>query len=362
MRKLLCILLVLVMLSAMAVPALAADMEVLFTDDSSLKVGGHLEIDFAAMMTDSRVTSEIYNAILEKHYEIYWYRNGEFHATQPKVIFGDADAGASFSVEIRFYGDKACTELWATLMSKEYKVESSALPMVLRTTKVNDGAVGMFYSFQFEASDPGAEFSLYRSSAPDGLTLAKDGTLSGVPTKAGQFTMTVVASGVGGQASYTYNMAIGGEMAVVKIMTETLPDAVVGKAYSTKLECSDKSATFGIYFNPGKANEFEATGLKLAEDGTLSGTPAKAGTYTFWVGAYGMAEEQYKEFTLTVADSAETVKKPLKGKNDRTETQAEETEKADGVEMPMWAVVLVALGAMLVGAVVVLVILKTKRN
>lgn len=383
MRKLLCALLVLVMLSAMAVPALAADMEVLFTSDSSLKVGGHLEIDFAAMMTDGRVTADIYNAILEKNYEIYWYRDGEFYSTQPKVIFGDSDAGATFDVEIRFYGDKACTVLWATLYSKEFKIESSAPPMVLRTTKVNDGAVGMYYSFKFEASDPGAEFSLYRSSAPDGLTLAKDGTLSGTPTKTGTFAMTVVASGVGGQASYTYEINIGGEMAVVKIMTEALPDAVAGKAYSTKLECSDKSATFGIYFNPGKSNEFEVTGLKLTEDGTISGTPAKAGTYTFWVGAYGMAEEQYKEFTLTVteADDGDEGGKKKPGNKDKNEkvdaTEAEKSDKTDkadkadktdkgensgDVEMPLWGILLIALGAMLVGVVLVLVIVKSKRK
>lgn len=98
MKKLFSMLLVALLLVSLAVPAMAADMEILFTADSSAKVGGHLEIDFAAMMNDGRVTSEIYNAILEKNYEIYWYRDGAFYSTQPKVIFGDSDANVSFSV------------------------------------------------------------------------------------------------------------------------------------------------------------------------------------------------------------------------------------------------------------------------
>lgn len=66
MKKAVCALLVLVVVLTMAVPAMASNMEVLFTADSSAKVGGHLEIDFNAMLLDGRVTSDIYNAILEK--------------------------------------------------------------------------------------------------------------------------------------------------------------------------------------------------------------------------------------------------------------------------------------------------------
>ena len=379
MKKTLCAVLVLLMLVSLTVPAMAADMEVLFTSGSSAKVGGYLEIDFGSMMIDGRVTSDIYNSILEECYEIYWYKDGAFFSTQKKVSFTDADAGSTYDVEVRFYTDKTFTTVCGTLFSKEFKIESSAPPMILRTTKVNDGAVGMYYSFQFEASDPNAKFSLYRSTEPDGLKLAEDGTLSGTPTKAGTFSMTVVASGVGGQASYTYNISIGGEMVVVKIMTGSLPEAVVGEPYSFKIECSDKDATFGIYYNPGKANEFEATGLEMADNGTISGTPAKAGTYTFCVSAYGMSEDTYKEFTLTVTETEDEddgeKKKPGKDKTDRTdptedvaENKNDKTNKNDkdessgDVQMPVWVILLVALGAMLVGVILAVVIVKSKRK
>jgi len=382
MKKGLCTLLVVILLVAMAVPTMAADMEIPFTPESSAKVGGHLEIDFHAMMVDGRITSDIYNAILEQNYEIYWYRDGAFYSTQPKVIFGDPDANVTFSVEVRFFNDKACTELISTLYSKEFKVESSAPPIYLRTTTVNDGAVGVYYSFQFEASDPGAEFSLFQSSAPDGLTFAKDGTLSGIPSKAGSYTMTVVAKGVGGETSYSYTVNIGGDMQLVKIKTETLPTATAGQPYSFKLECFDKTATFGIYYNPGKDNAFDATGLKLAEDGSLTGTPAREGTYTFWVGAYGMAGEDYKEYTLTVEAAAKTdptgnTKKPNKdtaGRNekpgtpDKTDASVpgqQTTDKADAAEetgIDLKVIIAVLAGALLAAIVVIVVLVTRKKN
>ena len=401
MKKLIGILLAVSLLICLAVPAMATDMEILFTPGSSAEAGSFLEIDFNAMMADSRVTADIYNAILEGNYEIYWYRDASFYSTQPRVNFSAEDTGITYSVEIRFYGDAACTVLWATLYSPDFTITSNEPPMVLYTTHVNDGAVGMYYSFQFEASDPDATFSLFRSSAPDGLTLEPDGTLSGVPTKAGVYVMNVVAKGVGGEASYSYEIHIGGEMQEVKIMTSALPHAVVGKTYNVQLECSDKAATFGIYYNPGRANEFEATGLEMSPNGTISGTPTKAGTYTFWVGAYGEANDDYKELQLIVepaedepepTEEPDDTKAPGKDKNDKNDTDdkngkpgkdktgdTEETKPTDtskdadkqesekdgadaekpGIDLK---VVIAILAGVLLAAIVVIVILLTKKK
>ncbi len=410
MKKLIGILLAVSLLICLAVPAMATDMEILFTPGSSAETGSFLEIDFNAMMADSRVTADIYNAILEGNYEIYWYRDASFYSTQPRVNFSAEDTGISYSVEIRFYGDAACTVLWATLYSPDFIISSKEPPMVLYTTHVNDGAVDMYYSFQFEASDPDATFSLFRSSAPDGLTLEPDGTLSGVPTKAGVYVMNVVAKGVGGEASYSYEIHIGGDLQEVKIMTSALPHAVVGKTYNVQLECSDKAATFGVYYNPGRANEFEATGLTMTPGGVISGTPTKAGTYTFWVGAYGEANDDYKELQLTI-DPAEDEPDPTEeptveptvepddtkapgndknnknnkndktGKNDKNDkvegtgddkdsdasesTDKQETEK-DGTDAEKpgidLKVVIAILAGVLLAAIVVIVILLTKKK
>ncbi len=403
MRKLACIALALVLLSALAMPVMAAD-EIRFTSGSKAEVGGYLELDMGAMMLNAN-SSEVYNAILEGNYEIYWYRDGAFYSTQKKVSFTDADAGATFSVEIRFYGDVACTVLWKTLESKEYTIKSKEPPMKITTKSVPDGAVDMYYSFQFESSDSGAQYSLYRSSVPDGLTLDSKGYLSGIPTKAGTYQFVVMASGKGGEDTKEFTMEIGGEMHVTQITTEALPNATVGQAYDITFECTDPNASFGIYYNPGKANEFDATGLKLAENGRLFGTPTKAGTYTFWLGAYGTSEDHYKEFTLTVLPKAtepekttpaqttpeETTapaqttegdsgsKKPGGSKVDKTD-KTDKTDKNDpaqnsgsqdavttgsskeSLSIPWWGIAMIAGGCAVLGAVLAIVLTRGKKR
>ncbi len=90
-----------------------------------------------------------------------------------------------------------------------------------------------------------------------------------------------------------------------QFVTESLPQAIVGSAYSFLLESTDPLASYCLWYNPGKANDFEKTGLVLNEQGLLSGTPATAGSYTFTICAANTNGEDYREFTLTVAEPAE---------------------------------------------------------
>ncbi|MFU8871077.1 Ig domain-containing protein [Micromonospora sp. SL4-19] len=58
------------------------------------------------------------------------------------------------------------------------------------------GTVGEAYSFRFTATgDSNIKFSLAAGDLPDGLTLARDGVLSGTPESASSFTFTVKATG-----------------------------------------------------------------------------------------------------------------------------------------------------------------------
>src|SRR5262249_10485281 len=61
---------------------------------------------------------------------------------------------------------------------------------------------GKAYEFTFTASGtPAPTFTVVDGSAPDGLSLAPDGTLSGTPTSPGQFTFSVKASNAAGSAT-----------------------------------------------------------------------------------------------------------------------------------------------------------------
>ena len=89
-----------------------------------------------------------------------------------------------------------------------------------------------------------------------------------------------------------------------QIQTKSLATAVVGEKYSAELKCNDSQAEFAIYYNPGKGNDFDKTGLTLSKSGTISGTPTQAGTYTFSVCAAGAGGEDYATYTLTITEAS----------------------------------------------------------
>lgn len=107
-----------------------------------------------------------------------------------------------------------------------------------------------------------------------------------------------------------------------EITTKSLKAAVVGKEYKAKLECTDGDATFSIWYNPGKSNDFDKTGLTLTQHGDLEGTPTEAGTYTFCVCVAGEGGEGYKELTLKVVKTVEEAET-----EPQEETTAEVTEE-----------------------------------
>lgn len=86
------------------------------------------------------------------------------------------------------------------------------------------------------------------------------------------------------------------------ITTEALPEVVVDTAYDFQIGCTDENAQFSIHYNPGKANDFESTGLTLTEDGRLYGTPTLLGRFVFTVCASNGAGEAYKTFILDVIE------------------------------------------------------------
>lgn len=89
------------------------------------------------------------------------------------------------------------------------------------------------------------------------------------------------------------------------IETNVLPEAQVGKAYKTKIICSDPNAQITLYYSPGGTNEFEKSGLTLSKDGTISGTPKRAGEISFSVCAAGAGGEDYMTYVLIIHPAPE---------------------------------------------------------
>lgn len=190
------------------------------------------------------------------------------------------------------------------------------------------------------------------------------------------------------------------------ILTKTIPEAVAGEEYYAKIECIDPNATFGIYYNPGRDNEFEETGLTLSENGEITGVPSKAGKYGFTIASYGEAGEGYAVFELVVyarqiddessqdssgiadeseeqsseastdesvensvaigeenstSESSEAENSAISEKENESSVSVESEPESEKGGLPWWSLVIVAAVALAIGVGVTLAVVKKKK-
>ncbi len=163
------------------------------------------------------------------------------------------------------------------------------------------GTVGVPYSIKFHGDEqpicsPGDDQWYISGAAPPGLTLARDGTLSGTPTQAGTYSFWVELKLPDTPTCSSRDNSE--ERATVTINPGTLPPpplprliigpeavgaAMVGVPYMTAMTANLSDAkTWSIVEGSGSL----PPGLALAAgNGVISGTPTTPGSYSFTVRA-----------------------------------------------------------------------------
>lgn len=162
-----------------------------------------------------------------------------------------------------------------------------------------------------------------KSALPDGMTLSDTGILSGTPTRAGTYNITVTASADGwvpvtlnvtvtvtGKINYSGNLTVAAGAAVSGTFTNELYKVGVTELQFVTTGFSGSGVVNSVTY----AAEGLPEGLTLNADGTLSGSVATAGTYTFTVtvtasaliDVYGMMQIPVSStftqtFTITVS-------------------------------------------------------------
>ncbi|WP_455430086.1 putative Ig domain-containing protein [Noviluteimonas caseinilytica] len=122
-------------------------------------------------------------------------------------------------------------------------------------------------------------YAVSSGSLPTGLVLSSTGDITGTPTTAGTYTLTVsVIDANGDFGSQTYSVTVAGANALT-ISPSTLPAATNGTAYNQTLTTSGGTAPYTYSVSSGAL----PTGVSLSSTGDLTGTPTVAGTYTFTV-------------------------------------------------------------------------------
>ena len=123
-------------------------------------------------------------------------------------------------------------------------------------------------------------YAVSSGSLPTGITLSAAGVLSGTPTQVGSFNVTITAtdssSGTGPfDVAQSYNLEV--DAAQVELDLSALPPASGDQDYTQALMARGGTAPYRFMVMSGQL----PPGLALAADGTFSGEPQAAGSYTF---------------------------------------------------------------------------------
>jgi uncharacterized repeat protein (TIGR02543 family) len=175
-----------------------------------------------------------------------------------------------------------------------FSIEGTGLPEALVIASANpaDGTVSTVYAGHTFTSTGGTGAKTYAVTAgtlPSGLSLASNGTLTGTPTTDGSynFTVTVTDSASTPETdSHAYTMDILPEALV--IASANPADGTVSTVYAGHTFTSTGGTGAKTYAVTAGTLP---SGLSLASNGALTGTPTTDGSYNF---------------TVTVTDSAST--------------------------------------------------------
>ena len=181
---------------------------------------------------------------------------------------------------------------------------TAAQAVQITTTALPDGTVEARYEQTIEAtgSFPPFVFALTAGALPPGISLASTGTLTGKPTLARTYDVTVtVTDSEGTTDSQLYQIEVAPSDTITILTPAALPDADRGTPYvGQQLEA--KGGT-GSGYDWEITGGTLPTGLTLDRSGTIAGTPTAGGVFSFTIRVtddHGLPHAAAKEFTITV--------------------------------------------------------------
>ncbi|MCU1286142.1 MAG: Ig family protein [Acidobacteriales bacterium] len=157
---------------------------------------------------------------------------------------------------------------------------NSITPPQITTASVPSGQVGASYSATLNATGgvQPYQWTLVSSALPSGLSLdSTSGSISGIPQIPGTTNLAFqLADSSAPPHTDTKSFSLTIASPALQISTASLPDANLGNAYSTALAGSGGQSPYTWSAGSGLPS-----GITLHSDGTLSGTSAQSGTFSF---------------------------------------------------------------------------------
>ena len=177
----------------------------------------------------------------------------------------------------------------------------------LTTTSLPEGKVGDAYTATLSATDGKVPYSWSAAVLPAGLTCnATTGVISGTPTAAGDFNVTVtVTDGLGKPVNKTLPLKV---YQALRLTTTSLPEGRVGQAYTATLSATGGKTPYSwtVAGLPAGLTCDGATGV-------ISGTPTVAGDFSVTATvtcSFGNSDNKVLTLRVTVPTVVAPVTKP----------------------------------------------------
>ena len=139
-----------------------------------------------------------------------------------------------------------------------------------------DGFVNTSYTFALTTSNGTAPnaFMLLSGTLPNGLTLASNGNISGTPTTAGLYPVTIRATDAAG-ATAQFPLSIRILASALTLSQSGLANGQLNQPYTSTLAATGGAAPYTFNIVTGTL----PPGLAISSNGNISGTPTTAGIY-----------------------------------------------------------------------------------
>jgi uncharacterized repeat protein (TIGR03803 family) len=155
-------------------------------------------------------------------------------------------------------------------------------PPTITTVSLYPGTAGAPYGAVLTATGgtPPYTWSLVSGPLPPGLSLTSNGNIIGTPTQRGTYPLTIqVADSESTPATATANFTLTINPAQMYIVPPSLPNAIVGAAYSQTLSAVGGIPPLTWSLSSGSL----PSGLSISPGGVISGVPTQTGISNFVV-------------------------------------------------------------------------------
>jgi hypothetical protein len=178
------------------------------------------------------------------------------------------------------------TEQSGQTATKQLSIDIDPAPQftVLTPSQLPRAAVGVPYRVELKATSGTEPYAWVKKKKakfgvfPDGITLTRDGILSGTPTTQGTSNFTLLVNdSAERQASKPFSIEVGPPPPPLEIRTVSLPNGTQGLSYNATLEAGGGVGPYTWAIDVGNL----PAGLTMTETGVISGNPTTVGSVTF---------------------------------------------------------------------------------